>query len=259
MDKIEKDLFISYSSKDKNFVQKLVHDLKAHGVTVWWDEWEMKVGDSIIKKIQDGIKRSAYLGIVLSPNSASSTWVEKEMDTAQIIELEKQEVFILPILKATCEIPIFLKSKKYADFRNSYEKGLFRLLERFEAALEPNITKGLMSQERTKILSSNLRIACSKRDKYLNFLIESLSSKSVEKKLSAIFALFVLRYKELPNFLIGFLNDSSLTIRRNSIFYLGELRYKPALEKINGLISDGNPDTRAAARDAFTKITGRRP
>lgn len=259
MANIENDLFISYSSKDKDFVQKLVHDLKTNGINVWWDEWEMKVGDSLIKKIQDGIKRSAYLGIVLSPNSVTSPWVEKELDTAQIIELEKQEVFILPILKETTEIPIFLKMKNYADFRGSYENGLNRLLERFESALDPNIIRGLMCQNRTKILSSNLKIPDSKRDKYFNFLIEKLSGTSAEEKLSAIVALFVLKYKDLPNFLVRFLNDPSITIRRNSVFYLGELRYKPALEAINGLISSGNPDIRATARDAFKKISGRKP
>jgi len=255
----QNDLFISYSSKDKDFVQKLVHDLKTHGINVWWDEWEMKVGDSIIKKIQDGIKRSAYLGIVLSPDSVKSPWVEMELDTAQIIELEKQEVFILPILKETIEIPVFLKMKNYADFRDSYEKGLNRLLGRFEFALDPNIISGLMCQNRTKILSSNLNIPDSKRDKYFNYLIEKLSGSSAEEKLSAIVALFVLKYKGLPNFLVRFLNDPSITLRRNSVFYLGELRYKPALESITGLISSGNPDIRATARDAFKKISGRKP
>jgi len=216
----EKDLFISYSSKDKDFVQRLVHDLKAHGIKVWWDEWEMKVGDSLIKKIQDGIKKSAYLGIVLSPNSVSSTWVEKELDTAQIIELERQEVFVLPILKETTEIPIFLKVKKYADFRDSYQKGLNQLIERFEFALAPNIISGLMSQNSTKILTSNLNIPENKRFRYFNFLIEKLSDTSTEEKLSAIVALFVLKHKELPNYLVRFLNDPSITIRRNSVFYL---------------------------------------
>jgi hypothetical protein len=257
----EKDLFISYSSKDKDFVRKLANDLTAHGVIVWWDEWEMKVGDSLIRKIQDGITKSAYLGIVLSPNSVTSSWVEKELDTAQILELERQEVFILPILKETTEIPIFLKVKVYADFRESYKNGLHRLLERFETALAPGAIAGLMSLNRSKIQNASLKIPPKKRQKYLDFLITRTQSGSDEEKLAAIEALFVLKYAQLPVHLLGLLNDSSLSmsVRRMSIFYLGELRYKPAFGVISGFVSDGKyPDIRAAARDAASKISGRK-
>jgi TIR domain len=67
-----RDLFISYSSKDVGFVERLAKDLGSTGMKVWWDKMEMKVGDSLHKKIQDGITASAWLGIVLSPNSVSS-------------------------------------------------------------------------------------------------------------------------------------------------------------------------------------------
>lgn len=76
------DLFISYSSKDAEFVAKLAKDLVSSGVKVWWDKWVMKVGDSLHKKVQEGITNSAWLGVVLSPNAVSSPWVEKELNSA---------------------------------------------------------------------------------------------------------------------------------------------------------------------------------
>lgn len=39
-----KRLFISYSSKDHEFVSRVATDLKSYGVDVWWDKWEMEVG-----------------------------------------------------------------------------------------------------------------------------------------------------------------------------------------------------------------------
>jgi len=48
--KENKIIFISYSSQDKKFVSKLANDLLGHKIQVWWDSWEMKVGDSIGKK-----------------------------------------------------------------------------------------------------------------------------------------------------------------------------------------------------------------
>jgi len=59
-----KDLFISYSSKDRTFVTRLATDLIGHGLTVWIDKFEMKVGDSLNGKIQAGIRHCEF-----SPNS----------------------------------------------------------------------------------------------------------------------------------------------------------------------------------------------
>jgi TIR domain len=69
----DKDLFISYSSKDRAFVERLARDLGRYGVRVWWDQGEIKVGDSLNKKIQEGIFSSRWLAIaVLSDSSAGN-------------------------------------------------------------------------------------------------------------------------------------------------------------------------------------------
>jgi hypothetical protein len=98
-------------------------------IDVWYDEWELKWGDSIIKKIQEGIIESSFLAIVLSPNSVTSKWVNEELNAALMIQLEKQSVFVLPIMYIDCAVPMFLRDKKYVDFRVDYEKGLQDILE----------------------------------------------------------------------------------------------------------------------------------
>ena len=65
-------VFISYSSSDKNFVEKLSKDLNELGIGVWFDKLEIKVGDSIVEKINKGISENDYLAIVLSPDSVNS-------------------------------------------------------------------------------------------------------------------------------------------------------------------------------------------
>lgn len=129
-------VFLSYSHADRGFVEQLAHDLAANRVNVWWDEWEIKVGQSLIRKIEEGIESSSYLGIVLTPSSVSSAWVQEELTAGLVRQLEERRVFVLPILLEECERPVFLREKKYADFRNDCPAGLEQLL----AALEsPNI------------------------------------------------------------------------------------------------------------------------
>lgn len=120
-------LFISHSSKDKEFVVKLANDLKALCYDIWFDEWEIKVGECIPTKIEEGIVNSNYVILVLSSNSISSNWVEKEWKTKYWDEINTKQIMVLPILINDCEIPVLLKTKKYADFRKNYAIGLVEL------------------------------------------------------------------------------------------------------------------------------------
>ena len=116
-------VFISYSNKDRDFAERLATDLRASGAGVWFDQWEIKVGDSITQKINDGIHDNDYLAVVLSPDSVASPWVKKELNAAMMKELDRRSVFVLPILYRDCKIPALIADKRYADFRKSYEFG----------------------------------------------------------------------------------------------------------------------------------------
>lgn len=133
-DSLPPKVFISYSHNDREFVERLAKNLAEKQVLVWWDEWEIKVGDSLVQKIQQGISSSSYLAVVLSPNSINSPWVQEELNAALIQQLNEQRVFVIPILLADCQIPPFLQDKKYADFRVEFNSGLEILLE----ALKPS-------------------------------------------------------------------------------------------------------------------------
>jgi len=68
-------VFISYSSKDRGFVEQLVKDLRDNGIEPWYDQSEMLPGDSLTQKIGEAILDSDFLVIILSPNSIESEWV----------------------------------------------------------------------------------------------------------------------------------------------------------------------------------------
>lgn len=123
-------LFLSHSSKDKFFVGKLAEKFNEHGVKVWIDEAEIKIGDSLLEKITEGVKTSDYLVIILSHNSVESNWVQKELQMAMTREILGSKV-ILPLLIEKCEIPFFLKDKLYADFTDprEFDNAFVKLLD----------------------------------------------------------------------------------------------------------------------------------
>ena len=128
-------IFLSHSSTDKPFVRELKKRLESHGVQdVWLDEAEIMVGDSLTNQIVRGLTKTKYIGIVLSPRSISSPWVERELEVAINREISTGEVVILPLLYERCELPIFLIGKMYADFTSQadYDQNLEKLLRRLK-------------------------------------------------------------------------------------------------------------------------------
>jgi len=124
-----KCVFISYSSKESQLARWLSVDLSNYGHDVWLDEWIIKVGDSIPKKINEGLEECDFVLVILSKNSIKSNWVEREWHSKYCDEIESGKIKIIPILMEKCKIPYLLKQKKYADFRNDYNNGLFDILQ----------------------------------------------------------------------------------------------------------------------------------
>ena len=121
-------VFISHSSRDKDFVDCFVSDLTAHGIPVWYDKLDIKVGDSVPGKINTGLSEAKYFLIVLSPDSVDSLWVREELNAALMRQIVSNGTFLIPVLIKDCVIPPLLSHRHYADFRLSYEKGLGEVL-----------------------------------------------------------------------------------------------------------------------------------
>jgi hypothetical protein len=124
----ERRLFLSYSSQDGEFVERLERDLGDHGIAVWRDQGELAAGDSLPDKLANAIAGSLWFGIILSPDAVASRWVQLELATAIALEIKTGAVTVLPILCRPCEIPAVLLGKKHADFNASYNDGLATLL-----------------------------------------------------------------------------------------------------------------------------------
>ena len=75
------DVFLSHSSKDKDAVRAVAERLRSDGLRVWFDEWEMRPGDSVPKRIDDGLEQSRVLLFFMSANAFGSDWSRLESYT----------------------------------------------------------------------------------------------------------------------------------------------------------------------------------
>jgi len=111
-------VFLCHNHADKPFVKKLARDLDSHSVKCWLDEAEMKIGDSLIQKIREGIDNVDFFAIILSPNSINAPWVLKELDVAMNFEIGGKPIKVLPLMLKECDPPGFLIGKMYGDFKD---------------------------------------------------------------------------------------------------------------------------------------------
>lgn len=82
-EKPEYDVFISHAWEDKeDFVNDFVKDLNSLGVTTWYDKSQILWGDSMRKKIDEGLKKSRFGIVILSPNyiAEGKYWTKAELD-----------------------------------------------------------------------------------------------------------------------------------------------------------------------------------
>ena len=93
----EYDFFISHASEDKDsFVRELAKKLVERGCRVWYDEFELKIGDSLRKKIDYGLLKSKYGLVIISPSFVKKNWPEYELNGMVAKEMYGRKV-ILPI------------------------------------------------------------------------------------------------------------------------------------------------------------------
>ena len=91
------DFFISHASEDKDsFVRNLVEVLQAKGAKVWYDEFTLKIGDSLRQKIDQGLLQSRYGIVVISRNFIAKKWPQRELDGLASLEVDGRSR-ILPI------------------------------------------------------------------------------------------------------------------------------------------------------------------
>ena len=72
-------VFLSHSSKDRVVADKIAKSLSLSGIDVWYDTWEIRVGNSISHEIQKGLKEADFIVVILTKNSVKSGWVQKVM------------------------------------------------------------------------------------------------------------------------------------------------------------------------------------
>ena len=109
------DAFVSHATEDKEEVARpLANALMEAGLRVWYDEFELRIGDSLRRKIDFGLARSRFGVVVLSPSFFAKKWPQYELDGLVTMEMTGEQT-ILPLWHRLTKDDVIRESPSLAD------------------------------------------------------------------------------------------------------------------------------------------------
>ena len=120
--------FISHRKQDAALAERLAEEIRQAGFQVWFDEWNIRIGDSIIERINAGLENARYLILCYSEAGVLSPWMSREWMSALARQLQGYNVRVLPVRLSGGEPPAILADIKYADLVQGWTRGVAELL-----------------------------------------------------------------------------------------------------------------------------------
>jgi hypothetical protein len=145
-DSFQYDIFLSHSSKDKPVVRDIAERLRADGLIVWFDDWEIRPGDSIPAKIEEGLEHSRVLVLCMSANAFGSEWAQLEAGTFRFRDPLNKDRRFIPLRLDDAPIKGSLAQFSYIDWSpEDPDQKSAKLLEACRASTNQPV--GEMAQE----------------------------------------------------------------------------------------------------------------
>ena len=132
--------FISYSSEDQDFADRVHADLQNNGVRCWFAPHDMPIGGKILDEIDVAIRLRDKVLLILSEHSIKSDWVEDEVSKAFEEERKRGQIVLFPLriddavmdtneawaakLRAQRHIGDFRQWKDHDGYKKSFERVL---------------------------------------------------------------------------------------------------------------------------------------
>ena len=158
----EYEVFIAYASEDLPWVKQLAEKLREAGVVVFFDKWEIKLGENFVTAMERGLTGSAAGIVVLSPDAVASPWVEEERSVLVRRSKDDPRRMVVPVLYRDCTIPPFLGNVQRVDFRDQTPANQEQALQELLCALRRQpLPKRIRTRGRlTKVLMQCVLVVC---------------------------------------------------------------------------------------------------
>jgi tetratricopeptide (TPR) repeat protein len=117
-------VFLSHSTKDKEFVQRLADALTGAGFTPWLCEVDIEKNENFVAKIEKGLAECDVALVVWSPDAAKSEWTTEEWTSVLARQVAEQKTRLGIVLLRECPLQVLFRTKNYIDARWDQGAGL---------------------------------------------------------------------------------------------------------------------------------------
>lgn len=115
-------VFISYNKVDKEVAREIALLLVGENIKVWFDEWEISAGDSIVERISTGLCGCTHFIIIWSKNASKSNWARKELRSMLSKAIQSGSPRILPIIIDETPLPELISDIQYIKYKGEPEE-----------------------------------------------------------------------------------------------------------------------------------------
>jgi hypothetical protein len=140
--------FLSYSRSDQGFALRLAADIRARGISLWIDQLDIRPSEHWDRAIEQAVRDSRGIVVVLSPRSVASDNVADEVSFA--IDSGKS---VLPVMIERCKLPLRITRMQVIDATGTYEDALERCVAELRRSAEPASSQDLAAQQETNAIS----------------------------------------------------------------------------------------------------------
>jgi hypothetical protein len=115
-------VFLSHNRQDKDLARRLGAQMRLAGADVWFDEWEIRAGDSIPGKVNEGLAAvDTVLLLVWSVDADRSEWVRAEFETAITQGMADETLRVIPVILDDTALPPLLTRIRWVDLQDGDE------------------------------------------------------------------------------------------------------------------------------------------
>jgi len=120
--------FVSHRGADQAEAEALADQIRRSGHKVWLDTWDIKVGDSIVERINEGLEAAQYLVLCYSSSGVMARWMSREWMSTLARQLDGTGVKLIPVRLTGGDPPAVLADVKYVDLMKDWRAGVSQLL-----------------------------------------------------------------------------------------------------------------------------------
>ena len=200
MDHYSKKLFICFSAKDRyKIVQPVVYHLKNYGVDIWYDRYEMVMGDNrFAKNIQEGAGQCEYALIILSANTEASVCASEEIKVLES-RYYNNNVVVFPVLY---ELDPSNIPKKFSWIKNiifkevDHTSGTIEICNHIACKITQDMIRDYHYRSLNDIINAKLplpEIVITLLNKY-----NKIDSSNLNSRITMLYAIFIAIRPEHP-------------------------------------------------------------